>query len=273
MREGLLAARTDRQYYSLTLLFRLARRLTKRDAPFTGRISMREQICARIAVENTYTSAMPKARVKADTEPRYPYTTSPAALRRLLQQIPTRPRPGKLSLATLKTWKVASSNDATPLRVLRKLGMLGPAGEPLQGYTDYMQSSPTGPRALGARIKEAYKELFESSHEPHKNSGELQTFFRIHSGGGERTIEYQVQTFKALSEYADFSGATPSANGAPLDAGRLGESANTESQSNMPPVRIDLHIHLPENKTARDYEAIIQDIAKYIYGRTTSEGS
>ena len=35
----------------------------------------------------------------------------------------------------------------------------------------------------------------------------------------------------------------------------------------LPPMQIDLHIHLPENKTTRDYEAIIQDIAKYIYGR------
>ena len=30
-------------------------------------------------------------------------------------------------------------------------------------------------------------------------------------------------------------------------------------------VNINLHIHLPEGKSSRDYQYIIQDIAKYIY--------
>ena len=93
----------------------------------------------------------------------------------------------------------------------------------------------------------------------------------IHSGGGARAIDLQVQTFKALSEYADFTGTGDSATGGPgmgagADGGRGGAAAGT-----LPPVQIDLHIHLPENKTARDYESIIQDIAKYIYGRVGSD--
>jgi hypothetical protein len=212
-------------------------------------------------------------RQKADTPARYPYTTTPAALRRLLQEIPKRPKPGKMTLDTLKTWKVASSNDATPLSVLKKLGMLSTTGEPLQPYTDYMMSPPSGPRSLGVRLREVYKELFESSHEPHKNSGELKTFFNIHSGGGERTIDLQVQTFKALSEYADFSASADMSGGAvvPQQAQTGGLSGNRTDNPGLPPVRIDLHIHLPENKSSRDYEAIIQDIAKYIYGRSIDD--
>jgi len=214
---------------------------------------------------------MATTRKKSDTEPRFPYTTSPAALRRLLKEIPRRPRPGKLTLDTLKTWKVTSSNDATPLAVLKKLGLLGPGGEPLQPYIDYMQAPPAGPRALGARVKEQYRTLFETAHEPHKNTSELKTFFNIHSGGGERAIELQIQTFKALCEYADFSGVAESGTGtSSLDAAG-GASAGSPGAGAFPPVKIDLHIHLPENKTARDYEAIIQDIAKYIYGRGGSD--
>jgi hypothetical protein len=134
-----------------------------------------------------------------------------------------------------------------------------------------MQPPPTGPCSLGARIKEQYKELFETSHEPHKNQSELRTFFNINSGGGERTIDYQIQTFKALSEFADFS-ASSEAKG---DGSQNGDNGPKEdggrALGKLPPVQIDLHIHLPENKTARDYEAIIQDIAKYIYGRTVSD--
>jgi hypothetical protein len=174
-------------------------------------------------------------------------------------------------LDALKTWKVATSNDASPISVLKKLGMVGANGEPLQGYTDFMQPPPTGPRSLGARVKEQYKELFESSHEPHKNPSELRTFFNIHSGGGERTIDYQIQTFKAVSEFADFSapsggdGSADQNGSASQERGGIGGGLRKG-----PPVQIDLHIHLPENKTARDYESIIQDIAKYIYGRNIS---
>ncbi|HMJ10626.1 MAG TPA: DUF5343 domain-containing protein [Polyangiaceae bacterium] len=163
--------------------------------------------------------------------------------------------------------KVTTTNDATPAGVLKKLGLLSTAGEPLEPYTDFMQSPPSGPRALGVRIKQVYKALFETSHEPHKNAEELRTFFNIHSGGGERALDYQVQTFKALCDYADFSGSSE-----PVSLGSGGASAGpadgpTGTPAQLPPVRIDLHIHLPENKSARDYESIIQDIAKYIYGR------
>lgn len=104
----------------------------------------------------------------------------------------------------LKTWKVTSSNDASALALLRKLGMITPGGEPTAAYVDFMRSSPVGPRALGARLKETYKDLFETSHEPHKSSEELRTFFNIHSGGGERALDYQIQTFKHCANTPTF---------------------------------------------------------------------
>jgi len=203
---------------------------------------------------------------KGDREPRFPYTTIPAALRRLLNEIPKRPKPGKITLETMKTWKVINTNDASPIGVLKKLGLLSANGEPLQPYSDYMLPPPAGPKALGARIKDVYRELFETAHEPHKNPDELRTFFNIHSGGSDRAIDLQVQTFKALMEYADIS-STGSEDTGGKEADLGARRAATPSAGKLPPVQIDLHIHLPENKTARDYEAIIQDIAKYIYGR------
>ena len=212
---------------------------------------------------------MRKPRAQSGTQPKFPYTTSPVALRKLLKEIPQRPKPGKLSLSIMKTWGTTGSNDVTPLRVLKNLGLLGSNGEPLDGYVEFMKSPPAGPRSLGARIKEQYKSLFESSHEPHKDTAELRKFFNIHSGGAEKTIDLQIQTFKALCEHADFTGS--SSDGKPGGAGASDADADASKGKNggpgLPPIKIDLHIHLPENKTTRDYEAIIQDIAKYIYGR------
>ena len=212
--------------------------------------------------------AKKRSRSTRDSKPAFTYTTHPAALRKLLQEIPKRPKPSKFSLATMKTWKVTSSNDASPLRVLKDLGLISSGGEPLGPYVAFMEAPPKGPRALGARIKEVYKELFEASHEPHKNPSEVSTFFKIHGGGGERTVDYQIQTFKALSEYADFSGGGGSSG---QESAKRDDGGDGSGRGKLPPVNIDLHIHLPENKTARDYESIIQDIAKYIYGRSVGE--
>jgi hypothetical protein len=97
----------------------------------------------------------------------------------------------------------------------------------------------------------------------------LRKFFNIHSGGAEATIELQVQTFKALCEHADFTANSSDgkATGSPGRSESLGVNGG-DGVPPLPPIKVDLHIHLPENKTTRDYEAIIQDIAKYIYGRT-----
>jgi uncharacterized protein DUF5343 len=204
-------------------------------------------------------------------EPKFPYTTEPKALRRLLVEIPKRPKPTKITMDTLKAWSVSSNNNArTAISVLKKIGLLGASGEPTASYIEFMKTG-TGPSVLADRIRETYRVLFENSLEPQKESDEeLRKLFNIHSGGGEDAMRLQVQTFKALSEYASFTDGVPDAgskgNGARGASGQAFAASHSRQQQ-LPPIQVDLHIHLPENKTTRDYEAIIQDIAKYIYGR------
>jgi hypothetical protein len=203
-------------------------------------------------------------------DPKFPYTTEPKALRRLLAEIPKRPKPTKMTLETLKSWNVSNNNNAqTAIRVLKKLGLLGASGEPTNFYSDFMKTG-SGPGVLAGRIKETYRTLFENSLAPQgETEDELKKLFNIHSGGSEGALRLQVQTFKALSDYADFGAATAQgeSRGA-AGAGASGEALGAaRNGAILPPIQVDLHIHLPENKTTRDYEAIIQDIAKYIYGR------
>lgn len=70
---------------------------------------------------------MPKAGSDAG-QPKFPYTPQPKALRRLLAEIPKRPKPPRLSLSTLKAWDVLKTNDASPINVLKKIGLLGRVG-------------------------------------------------------------------------------------------------------------------------------------------------
>jgi hypothetical protein len=130
---------------------------------------------------------------------------------------------------------------------------------------------------LANAIREVWAPLFEHSHEPHKeDDSTLRNFFNIHSGGGEQTIGYQIQTFKAACDHADFVGEsqTPASTatgttGSKPPSGMLGAT----QPSGEAAIHIDLHIHLPENKTRRDYEYIFEDIAKYIFGRNLGGGS
>jgi len=131
----------------------------------------------------------------------------------------------------------------------------------------------TGPGVLGQLVRQTYAALFEAALQPCRESPEnLRNLFNIHSGG--RTIDLQIQTFKALCDSSSFDGipstgtsvkflGPDAAVGAPGVPGRgvVG-----------PPLHIDLHIHLPPGKTSRDYQYIIQDIARYLYGAAGEEG-
>jgi hypothetical protein len=155
--------------------------------------------------------------------------------------------------------------------------MLNENNEPSEVYTRFMNTDG-GATVLGAEIKRLYAPLFTSSHKPQDEPSErLQNLFNIHSGGGERVISFQMQTFKALCDSAVFdnvlpASGTPEASMTSAAPGAALGSLITEQQrgAGAPVVNINLHIHLPENKTRRDYEDIIEDIGRYIFGRTGS---
>jgi hypothetical protein len=212
------------------------------------------------------------AKTKPDSgKPKFPYTTLPQALRRLLTEIPKRPKPPKMTMDTLKGWDVSNNNNAsTAISVLKKIGLLSASGEPTTLYVEFMRTG-SGPTVLAERVREIYRVLFENSHAPQNETDEeLKKLFHIHTGGGDDAMRMQIQTFKALSDHANFAGAASTgelgADNARGEASATLGSSQREQQV-LPPIQVDLHIHLPENKTTRDYEAIIQDIAKYIYGR------
>jgi len=214
----------------------------------------------------------PKKRAAAESQdtgaPAFPYTNLPQALKRLLTEIPKRPKPPKVTMETLKGWNVTSSNSSnTVIRVLKKIGLLQESGQPTEHYAAFMKPG-TGSAVLGQRLRETYRLLFENSLTPQTaQTEELKTLFNIHSGGGEQAMRLQIQTFKILAEFATFSDLP--ASGTPSDVSNSGgASPNSKPGApGIPAVQVDLHIHLPENKSTREYEAIIQDIAKYIYGR------
>jgi hypothetical protein len=210
------------------------------------------------------------------TQPKFPYTNKPNSLRKFLEQIPKRPKPAKINGETLRGWGFKDTNDYSVIRVLKALGLVGDNGEPTEKYTAFMTPGK-GPAVLGEAIRRVWAPLFELSHQPNKEEDEkLRNYFNIHSGGSETTLAFQIQTFKAACDYADLSPALAPVSEANKITAGMGTGPGTKPQgqpNGEPAIHIDLHIHLPENKSRRDYEYIFEDIGKYILGRTQAPPS
>lgn len=208
------------------------------------------------------------ASVRASSEPKYPYCTTPKSLRRFLEMAPEKPKPPKVVGSTLKVWGLKNSNDQTILRVLKALGLLTSSGETTPIYADFMKRE-TGPATLGRQIRSVYPELFQNVAKPETASNDdLKNFFNIHSGGSEKTVRLQIDTFKALAEHATFGQSDP-LDGSIEENGDSNKGPLKTPARNEPTIRIDLHIHLPENKSKSDYDAILESIATHLYKRTS----
>src|SRR5204863_3204668 len=119
-------------------------------------------------------------------------------------KVPLKPKPAKVNADLLKSWGLRDTNDATIIRVLKSLGLVSSSNEPTEKYVQFM-SPEKGPAVLAQQIREVWKPLFESSHEPHKeDDSTLRNYFNIHSGGSEPTIARQIQPFNAAADHADF---------------------------------------------------------------------
>lgn len=216
-------------------------------------------------------AAMKKVASEATRKPVFPYATKPNSLRKFLEQVPQRPKPTKVNAATLRAWDLKDTNDQSIIRVLKTLGFVGSSNEPTERYTEYMTPG-NGPRVLGQAIKEVWGPLFELSHEPHREDESiLRNYFNIHSGGSAATMGHQINTFKAVCDFADFSAPAATTTKSVTNADAIRPTYGQPVVGGASPgIHIDLHIHLPENKSRRDYEYIFEDIAKYVFGREPS---
>lgn len=211
---------------------------------------------------------------KTTGKPKFPYSTKPNSIRKFLDLVPKKPKPPKVNADLLKAWGLKDNNDQTIIRVLKAIGLVGSNNEPTEAYTQFMTPGQ-GPAVLAAAIREVWAPMFQASHEPHREGDEtLKNYFNIHSGGSEKTISLQIQSFKALCDYADFEGPQPAgSDNRQGDAGTGQQSGQLGGGGGEPRLHIDLHIHLPENKSRRDYEYIFEDIARHILGRSAGQDS
>jgi hypothetical protein len=112
-----------------------------------------------------------KRKSESATEPKFPYTTKPASLRRLLTDIPKKPRPQKFDKVLLRSWGFTDQNDYSMLRVLKAVNLLNDKNEPTELYSRFMMVGD-GPKELAPDIKRVYAPMFQASHSPYNESNE-----------------------------------------------------------------------------------------------------
>jgi hypothetical protein len=202
-------------------------------------------------------------------EPKFPYTTAPNALRQFLSKVSDKPKPTKINTSTLKAWGFPGGNSTTIIGVLKAIGLISGDGQPTREYEKFMLQG--GGSILGELLRKAYGPIFEASRDPASETPEqLRTIFNVHTGGAERTMQLQIQTFKVLLEYADLK-TKPNSSGQNSDNAGQVNVENSNGFNGHAVLCIDLHIHLPENKSKVEYDSIIESLAQHLYNPKKQE--
>lgn len=120
--------------------------------------------------------------------------------------------PERFSLKFLETLGFTSTNDRLFMGILKDLGFLNRDGQPQQRYFDFMDRSLSR-QVLAEGIRECYADLFAVNTKANEfpavdAKNKLRTLY-----SGKKTdlvIGHIAKTFRALCDYADFSGGISS---------------------------------------------------------------
>lgn len=139
------------------------------------------------------------------------YTLKPNAIPAYFDAILDAQPPDRFSLKFLENLGFTSTNDRLFIGILKDLGFLNRDGAPQQRYFDFLDRSQSK-QVLAEGIKEAFSELFAINTKANNFSvdeakNKLRTLF-----AGKKTdlvISNIAKTFRALCDYADFTGVSP----------------------------------------------------------------
>jgi hypothetical protein len=216
-------------------------------------------------------------------EKKYPYTTVPNNLRKLLQKLPDIKTPEKATQRWLESIGFSGGNNKTLLPVLRHVGVISKSGEP----TDYWVAVRSGNKAKVAEaVRAAYADLFAIYDNAHAQDSEaLTSFFRTHTRVGEKALTYCVRTFKVLTEFGDFETPSqgkpkiaeeradkPAAGRAASEGNGSTSSTTRERSGNLSQplsLTVNLQIELPPSAEGEVYDKLFAAMAKHLKGLIT----
>jgi uncharacterized protein DUF5343 len=196
-----------------------------------------------------------------------------------LKSIQSAKAPERFTIQFLKQLDFTSSNDRLFLGVLKALGFIDDAGVPKQRYFDFLDQGQSA-RVLAEGIREAYSDLFNVNKSAQTLSvDEVKNKLRTLTLGqkSDNVVSLMANTFRALSELADWKTAPPAsvaAHATTTEKKPEGQAETTKRPITMPanldasnrPLQLhyDIQIHLPESRDAAVFDAIFAALRKHL---------
>jgi len=206
----------------------------------------------------------------------YPYTLKTGSLKEFIGKIPTIGVPEKINTKTLPSMGYKTKNDRSIPSILQFIDFIDSNGIPNDNYKAFRNKAESG-IIMAKCLKKAYVELFTLYPDANKRSvTELRDFFAPKTAAGDKVLSQIVNTFKTLSEFADFDSLekvpekrekiTEVVSMAPqvtLDKIQQGLIPSKEKRELA--VNINIQFTLPEKGEPEIYERIFAALKKYFF--------
>jgi Family of unknown function (DUF5343) len=218
------------------------------------------------------------------------YLVTTKNLDSFLKSIQSAKAPERFTNKFLTQLDFSSSNDRLLIGVLKALRFIDDNGVPTQRYFDFLDQGQSG-RVLADGIREAYSDLFNVNKNAQTMTvDEVKNKLKTLTLGqkSDNVVSLMANTFKALSDLADWTAAppavTPIVTPPPAAAEKLESKTKTPAAPpgttppppsiTVPPIidagnrplqlHYDIQIHLPESRDAAVYDAIFAALRKHL---------
>jgi hypothetical protein len=208
-----------------------------------------------------------------------------------LKSIQSAKAPERFTNKFLTQLDFSSSNDRLLIGVLKALRFIDDNGVPTQRYFDFLDQGQSE-RVLAEGIRDAYSDLFNVNKNAQNMAvDEVKNKLRTLTLGqkSDNVVSLMANTFKALSDLADWKAAPSAIASAPAQP-PSSSPEKPESKTKTPPVppsttppsppptippptpdgnrplqlHYDIQIHLPESRDAAVYDAIFAALRKHL---------
>ncbi len=198
--------------------------------------------------------------------PEYPYMNKIGTIRDFLKKIKEVGIPDKIAMKELLTLGFKSNNDRPIINILKFIGFLD-NGVPTDTYKEFRVASKSK-SVMASSLKRTYSELFKVyPYADTQSIGDLRDFFASKSSFGQQVLGSQVNTFKALCDFADFQTTIPEGDQAIEPSEKALPITARTQQSHLSPattININIQLQLPATDDSTVYDKIFQSLKKHL---------
>jgi hypothetical protein len=197
----------------------------------------------------------------------FPYTSSPGALKRALEKIPTSEKPGIFNTDFLETILGVTGGSGRPIpSILKAAGFLSGNGNPTELYAQFQTESGRSAAALQA-LKNAFAEVFRRNQYAHRADDAALLDIIVAVTGLPKTdsiVRSVLNTFQVFQGYAKNAREVdvPPSDQAERPANSLGNESTTIANNTSSALGLvyNINIVLPETTNIEVYNTIFRSI-------------